>query len=78
MAAEAEVEEEVEVEVEAEEEQAETLHNPNRSSSRAKMKGLWDNFPKYSTGTAQKPKLSWKKSKATSDLTPTSTDSIPP
>ena len=46
--AEGEVEVE-EVEVEAEGEQAEMLHNPNKSSSQAKMKGLWDNFPKYST-----------------------------
>ena len=73
-----EAEVEVEVEVEVEGEQAEMLRHPNKSSSRAKMKGLWDNFPKYSTGTALKPKPSWKKSKATFGLTPTSTDLIPP
>ena len=69
---------EVEVGAEVEEEQAETLHNPNKSSSQAKMKGLWDNSPKYSTGTALKPKPSWKKSKVTFGLTPTSMDLIPP
>ena len=76
--AEAEVEVEAEVEAEVEGEQAETPHNPNKSSSQAKMKGSWDNFPKYSTGTALKPKPSWRKSKATFGSTPTSTDSIPP
>ena len=74
----AEAEAEVEVEVEVEGEQAETPHNPNKSFSRAKIKESWDNFPKYSTGTALKPKPSWKKSKATFGLTPMSTDLIPP
>ena len=75
---EAEVEEEVEVEVEVEEEQAEMLHNPNKSFPRAKMKELWDNSPKYSTGTALKPKPSWKKSKVIFGLTPMSMDLTPP
>ena len=74
----AEVEVEAEVEAEVEEEQEEMLHSPNKSSSRAKMKGLWDNSPKYSTETALKPKPSWKKSKVTFGLTPTSMDLIPP
>ena len=76
----AEVEEEVEEEVEAEVEveQAETLHNPNKSSSQAKMKESWDSSPKYSTGTARKQKHLWKKSRATSDSTPTSMGSTPP
>ena len=73
----AEVEVEEEVEAEVEEGQAETPHNPNKSSSRAKMKELWDNFPKYSMGTAQKQKPSWKKSKATSGSTPTLMGSTP-
>ena len=58
--------EEVEVEVEEAEVEAEEAgmhHNPNKSFPRAKTKELWDNFPKYSTGIAQKPKPSWKKSK---------------
>ena len=80
MGVEAEEEAEVEVGEEAgvEEEQAETLHNPSKSSSRARMKESWDNSPKYSTGTALKPKPSWKKSKVTFGLTPTSMDLIPP
>ena len=78
MEAEVEAEVEVEVEAEVEGEQAEMLHNPSKSSSRAKMKELWDNFPKYSMETAQKQKPSWKKSKATFGLTPMSTDLIPP
>jgi hypothetical protein len=67
----------VEVKVEAEEVGAETHPNPNKSSSPAKMKELWDSFPKYLRETAPKPKPSWKKSKDTSALTPTSMDLTP-
>ena len=71
-------EEAAEVEAEEEEEAKEANLHLNKSSSLAKMKESWDNFPKYLTGTALKPKPSWRKSKVTFGLTPTSTDSIPP
>ena len=73
----AEVEAVVEVEA-VEEEEAETHPNLNRSSSLARMKESWDNFPKYSRATTPKPKRSWKKLKGTSTLTPMSMDLIPP
>ena len=65
-------------EVEEAEEAEETDLHLNKSSSLAKMKESWNNFPKYSMGTAPKPKRLWKRSKDTSALTPTSTDLTPP
>ena len=68
----AEVVEAVEV-VEAEE----TNPHLSKSSSPDKMKESWGSSLKYSMGTAPKPKLLWRKLKATSGLTPTSMDSTP-
>ena len=50
----------------------------NKSSFLAKTKESWGSSPRYSMETEQKPKPSWKRSKDTSALILTSTDSILP